>query len=129
MLIFEETDPTFYTGMSKSKDGDVIYIHHSNTEKKGVTLIDANDADATAEPFLPIQEGLEYHVAKLDETYYILTNHKAKNFRIMKVAAENTADINAWEEVVAHDPDVFLDDMEVMQGYLVTSQKKTGSPA
>ena len=129
VLIFEETDPTFYTGMSKSKDGDVIYIHHSNTEKKGVTLIDANDANATAEPFLPIREGLEYHVAKLDDTYYILTNHQAKNFRIMKVAADSTADINAWEEVVAHDPAIFLNGMEVMQGYLVTSQKKNGIPS
>lgn len=129
VLIFEETDPTFYTGMSKSKDGEVIFIHHSNTEKKGVTLIDANSAEATAEPFLPIQEGLEYHIAKLGETYYILTNHEAKNFRIMKVNADNTADISAWEEVVAHDPEVFLSGMEVMQGYLVTNQKKNGIPS
>jgi oligopeptidase B len=41
-LVFEETDPTFYTYISKSKDDDMIYIHHSHTDKSAVTLIDAN---------------------------------------------------------------------------------------
>lgn len=39
-LIYEETDTTFYTSLGMSKDGEVIYIRHDNTEKTGMTLID-----------------------------------------------------------------------------------------
>merc|ERR1712137_822379 len=35
VLVYEESDPTFYTYISKSKDDSVIYIHHDNTEKTG----------------------------------------------------------------------------------------------
>ncbi|NMH60338.1 S9 family peptidase [Alteromonas ponticola] len=125
-LIYEETDHTFYTSLDKSKDGDVIYIYHDSTDKRGVSIINANDTKAKARRFTPMKEGLEYEIAKLDDTYYILTNLNATNFRIMKVNASQTTNTSAWQEVVAHDPDVFISDMEVMRGHLAYNEKEAG---
>ena len=125
-LIYEETDPTFYTFISKSKDGDVIYIHHDNTDKSGVTLIDANAPMTAPKVFLPLKDGQEYSVAKLGDAYYVLTNIDATNFKIMKAPVSNTSDVSTWQEVVGHRPDVFIQDMEVMKNHLVVKEKENG---
>lgn len=125
-LIYEETDPTFYTFISKSKDGDVIYVHHDNTDKTGVTLIDANAPLTAPKVFLPLKSGQEYSVAKLGDTYYVLTNIDATNFKVMKAPVSNTSDVSTWQEVVGHRPGVFIQDMEVMKNHLVLKEKENG---
>ena len=126
VLIYEESDPTFYTYISKSKDNSTIYIHHDNTEKTGVTLIDANNPTSPTKVFLPIEEGQEYSVAKASDGYYVLTNIGAKNFRVMKAPLDATSDVSKWQEVVAHRPNVFLQSIEVMKNHLVVKEKENG---
>jgi|TARA_Y100000296_G_scaffold87317_1_gene132060 oligopeptidase B len=126
VLVYEESNPTFYTYISKSKDDSVIYIHHSNTDKTGVTLIDADNPTSDSEVFLPIKEGQEYSVAKASDGYYVLTNIDAKNFKVMKAPLNATADVSKWQEVVPHRPDVFLQSIEVMKNHLVVKEKENG---
>lgn len=126
VLIYEESDPTFYTYISKSKDNSTIYIHHDNTEKTGVTLIDANNPTLPTKVFLPIEEGQEYSLAKASDGYYVLTNIGAKNFRVMKAPLDATSDVSKWQEVVAHRPNVFLQSIEVMKNHLVVKEKENG---
>ena len=126
VLIYEESDPTFYTYISKSKDNSTIYIHHDNTEKTGVTLIDANNPTLPTKVFLPIEEGQEYSLAKASDGYYVLTNIGAKNFRVMKAPLDATSDVSKWQEVVAHRPDVFLQSIEVMKNHFVVKEKENG---
>jgi len=125
-LIYEESDPTFYTYISKSKDSRVIYIHHNNTDKTGVTLVDANDPKASTEVFLPLKDGQEYSVAKAEDGYYVLTNIDAKNFRIMKAPLDGFSDVSTWQEVVAHRSNVFLQNIEVFKNHLVVKEKENG---
>jgi len=126
VLVYEESDPTFYTYISKSKDDSVIYIHHDNTEKTGVTLIDANNPTSQTNVFLPIEDGQEYSVAKASDGYFVLTNIGAKNFRVMKAPLDATNDVSKWQEVIAHRPDVFLQSIEVMNNHLVVKEKENG---
>ncbi len=126
VLVYEEKDPTFYTAIGKSKDDDVIYIYHHNTDKTGVSLIDANQPTSEANLFLPLKDGQEYSVVKLGDSYYVRTNIDAKNFKIMKAPASATSDVSQWQEVVGHRPTVFVQDMEVMQNHLVVKEKESG---
>lgn len=126
VLVYEESDPTFYTYISKSKDDSVIYIHHQNTDKTGVSIVDANNPTAPAQVFLPLKNGQEYSVAKAEDGYYVLTNIDAKNFRVMKAPLDATGDVSKWEDVIAHRPNVFLQNIEVMKNHLVVKEKENG---
>lgn len=126
VLVYEENDETFYTFIGKSKDADEIYIYHSNTEKTGVTIIDANNPTQAPEIFLPIKDGQEYSIAKLGDEYYVLTNIDAKNFKVMKAPASTKNDLSTWEEVVPHRSDVFVQSIEVMKNHLVVKEKENG---
>jgi len=126
VLVYEESDPTFYTYISKSKDDSVIYIHHDNTEKTGVTLIDANNPTSQTKVFLPIEDGQEYSVAKASDGYFVLNNIGAKNFRVMKAQLDATNDVSKWQEVIAHRPDVFLQSIALMNNHSVVTQHEIG---
>ncbi|NDV91942.1 prolyl oligopeptidase family serine peptidase [Alteromonas sp. 345S023] len=127
-LMYQEDDETFYTHISKSKDDEVIYIHHDNTDMTGVTLIDANAPAQAPKTFLPIEEGHEYSVEKAGDEYFILTNKDAKNFKVMVAPANATDDMSKWKDVVAHNPDVFIQDIEIIGDYLVVKEKEQGVP-
>ncbi|WP_318510678.1 S9 family peptidase [Photobacterium leiognathi] len=125
-LIFEESDPSFYTSIGKSKDNELVYIWHSSTETSAVSIIDANDPNATATPFLEREEGLEYSISKLGQQFYVLTNYEAVNFRLMKVDADKLGDKTEWQDVIAPQEGVMLEDYELFDNYLVYQQRSNG---
>ena len=47
-----------------------------------------------------------------------MTNYKAKNNRIMETP-DNATDITNWKEVIPHDENIQLLDMEIFDNYLV----------
>lgn len=125
-LIYEEDDSAYYTSISKSKDGQQVYIWHSSTETSGVSIIDANNPNAKAEAFYPRETGIEYSIAKLEDWYYIYTNYQAVNFRLMKVATEDMHDRSKWVDVIAADDNTQLVDFELFDDHLVYEQRADG---
>ncbi|WP_191907700.1 S9 family peptidase [Vibrio fortis] len=125
-LIYEEADSAYYTSISKSKDGQQVYIWHSSTETSGVSIIDANTPNAKAEAFYPRETGMEYSIAKLEDWYYIYTNYQAVNFRLMKATSEDIHDRSKWVDVIPADDNVQLVDFELFNDHLVYEQRSNG---
>ncbi|MBU2870375.1 S9 family peptidase [Colwellia sp. E2M01] len=129
-LVYEETDNAYYTYLSKSKDGENIFIWHSSTEASGVSIIYTNNntGDIKAKPvmFIPREEAHEYSIAKLNDWYYILTNWQATNFRLMKVHQSKLGDKAHWQDVIPANDDVKLEDFELFNDHLVYQQRENG---
>lgn len=125
-LIYEEADSAYYTNISKSKDGQEVYIWHSSTETSGVSIIDANNPSAKAEAFYPREMGIEYSIAKLKDWYYIYTNYEAVNFRLMKATSKDIHDRSKWVDVVPADDNTQLVDFELFNDHLVYEQRSNG---
>ena len=125
-LIYEEADSAYYPSISKSKDGQQVYIWHSSTETSGVSIIDANNPSAKAEAFYPREMGIEYSIAKLKDWYYIYTNYEAVNFRLMKATSEDIHDRSKWVDVIPADDNTQLVDFELFNDHLVYEQRSNG---
>ncbi|ALO41913.1 S9 family peptidase [Pseudoalteromonas phenolica] len=125
-LIYEEADNTYYTYIGKTKDGSNVVIYHSSTESSGMSFIDANDSKAKAVRFIPREKGLEYSVSKHKDTYYILTNLNAVNFKLMQVNEKDLGDKSKWQEVIAHRPEVKLEGVELFDNHLVYQEREMG---
>jgi oligopeptidase B len=126
VLVYEEKDNTFYTFISKTKDNDYLLINHYQTITSGISLLDANSPNETFQPFTNLEEGHEYGIDKIGDTFYIMTNWKAKNFRLMKVHQDKTSDRNAWQEVIPHRADTMLENVEVFNDYIVIEERTMG---
>ncbi|MCA0901500.1 S9 family peptidase [Microbulbifer agarilyticus] len=128
-IVYEEKDNTFYTYISKSRDGSMIYIHHYSTLVKGVSALDANTPNGEFAPLHPLEPKHEYFVQKLGENFFIQTNWQAENFRLMKANTETVSDKSQWAEVIPHRKNVLLEDFTTFEGRLAVVERADGQSA
>ncbi len=122
-LVYEETDPSFYIGVYKSKSDKYIIIWNGSTLSSDYQLIDADNPTQVAKNFTPREEVHEYNILHYEDKFYILTNWNAQNFRIMETP-ENATSKENWKEVISHRDDVLISDIEIFKDYLVVNERK-----
>ncbi|MEO8276158.1 MAG: S9 family peptidase [Thermoanaerobaculia bacterium] len=125
-IVWEEPDRTFYTSITRSKSGRFIQILSRSTVATEVRLIDADRPGAPAHLFLPRERDHEYSVEDLGDRFVVRTNWQAKNFRLMLVPADSTADRSQWRDLVAGRDDVFIDDFEAFPGFVAIAERSAG---
>ena len=126
VLVYEETDNTFYNGVARSRSGDYISLTHQNTDTTEVQLLAADDPLGAFEPFLPRETGHEYDIDHADGRFFIRTNWQAQNFRVMTVDLEHSADRSKWKEVIPHREDAMVRDIQAFDNWLVVGERKDG---
>jgi oligopeptidase B len=126
VLVYEETDNTFYTGAGRSRSGDYIMLFHQNTDTTEVQLLAADDPLGTFKPFLPRETGHEYDIDHANGSFFIRTNWQAQNFRVMTAGLENSADKSTWKEVIPHRDDAMVSSIQAFDNWLVVGERKDG---
>jgi oligopeptidase B len=124
-LVYEEKDETFSCYVSKSKSDEYIFIESSQTLSSEVRFISANDVNEEWKIVQPRERNHEYSVSHFGDHFYIITNDKARNFRLMKTPVAKTEKKN-WEEVIAHRPETFLEGIEIFSDFFVLEERTKG---
>ncbi len=126
VLVYEENNKTFYTGIGKTMDSSMLIIAHSSTETKGMSFLDANNPAGDFELFYPLEEGHEYGITKSGDDIYIRTNKGAQNFRLMQASIENKDDFSKWAEIIPHDENTLLQGVTGFNQFLALSERNGG---
>jgi oligopeptidase B len=126
VMIYEETDNTFYTGVGRSRSGQYIMLSHENTDTSEVQLLAADDPLGKFKAFLPRETGHEYGIDHADGRFFIRTNWQAQNFRVMTVELEHSDDKSSWEEVIPHREDAMVRNIQAFDRWLVVGERKDG---
>ena len=74
VLVYEEQDKSFFMGLGKSRDESLIIIDLATTETSDTWVLDANNPCGEFSALTPREEGHEFDVDKLGDTFYIVTN-------------------------------------------------------
>ncbi|MEP6883512.1 MAG: S9 family peptidase [Gammaproteobacteria bacterium] len=125
-LAFEQTDRSFYTGVSKSKSDRFIFIHMESTVSSEWRYAEANDPALVFKTFLPHEPDHEYQLEHLGGEFIVRTNWQARNFRLMCVPIGHEADRPRWRDLVAHRDDTFIEDFDIFTGFLALSVRSGG---
>ena len=125
-LVFEQTDPSFYTGVSKSKSERFIFIQMESTVSSEWRYAHADDPALEFKTFLTAERDHEYQLEHLGEAFIIRTNWLARNFRLMQVPIGREAKRADWQDVIAHRADTFIEDFDVFNGFLALSVRTGG---
>ncbi|KAA1164240.1 S9 family peptidase [Pseudoalteromonas fuliginea] len=126
VMVYEEQDSSFFMGLGKSRDESLIIIDLASTETNDTWVLDANKPTGEFEALMPREDGHEFDVDKLGDTFYIVTNWQAKNFRLMTATNETIADKTQWFEHTAHRENVLLEGVELFNDFLVLSEREQG---
>lgn len=126
VMVYEEHDSSFFMGLGKSRDESLIIIDLASTETNDTWVLDANNPKGEFKPLMPREEGHEFDVDKLGDTFYIVTNWQAQNFRLMTATSQTIEDKVLWQEHTAHRENVLLEGVELFNDFLVLSEREQG---
>ena len=124
-MVYHETDETFYNGVYRSKSGKFIIIYHSSTLVTDYQILNADNPNGKFTRFTPRDFDHEYSIDHYNDKFYIITNWKAKNNRLMQTPDTKT-NISNWREVLPQRDTVHLLSLEVFKDNLVINERKQG---
>jgi oligopeptidase B len=124
-LIFEEKDELFDIGTGRSRDKAVIFLGSESKTSTEWRYLPANNPSAELKIISPREADHEYSVDHRGDLFYIRTNKAAKNFRLMTAPVANPGQAN-WMELIAHRPEVKVEDLDLFANHLVLSEWEKG---
>ncbi len=123
--VFHETDGSFYVAVRKTRSRKYVVIHTASKITTEIHVLEAENPNQDFQVIQPRQPGLEYDIEHHDQRFFILTNHDAVNFRLMETPVDSPA-IENWQEIIAHDPSVKLDDILAFVHHLAVFERQAG---
>jgi len=124
-LVFHEADETFETFAYKTKSKKYIFIVSTTTLSTEYRFIPADKPESEFKIFQPRTRDLEYSVDHYQDKFYILTNLRAKNFRLMTSSLDKTGK-DDWVELIPHREDVLIEGFALFKDDLVLEERKNG---
>ncbi len=125
-LVYHEKDETFNVHVYKSKSKKYLIIGSDTTLTNEYQILLADNPDGKFVIFQKRTRGLEYTISHFEDHFYILTNKdKAENFKLMKTPENKTSKEN-WIDLIPHNTEVLLEDIDIFKDYLVVSERSGG---
>ena len=125
--IFNEKDELYGISVDSTRDMAYIVVDSSSSETTEQYLLDANKPQGTFSSYLKRKENIKYSVDHHGKQFYIVTNDKGRNYRLV-VAPEGKADPKNWKELIPHRKDVKLDGVDMFKDFFVAIEKTGGLP-
>ena len=123
--IYHEKDESFSTTVYKAKSDKFLFIGSFSIVSSEYRILNADEPNSDFRIFQKRERDIEYYIDHYENIFYIKTNLKAKNFRLMKTPLDKTTKEN-WQEIIPNRKDVLLEEMEIFNDYLVLQEKKNG---
>jgi oligopeptidase B len=126
-LVYEEKDERFNVDAGKARSKAFIFLvsgSHTTTE---VRYIPADQPMSEWKVIEPRKQDVEYYPDHNGDFFYIRVNDTGRNFRLVKAPVSDPRKQN-WQEVVAHRPNVMLDDTDFFKNYYVLYERENGLP-
>ncbi len=124
--VYHEKDEMFNTYVYKTKSKKFLVIGSSATLSDEFRILEADNPTDQFRIFQPRIYKLEHSIAHYNDHWYIKCNKdSAHNFKVMKCSELNTS-IENWSDFIAHDNDVYIEDISLFKDYLVLEVRKDG---
>ncbi len=123
VLIYEETDPGWFTHLHESTSGRFCVIAGGDHETSEQRLIDLGNPGAPPRLIAARETGVQYSIADRGDELFILTNaDKAIDFKIVTapLAAPERAN---WRDLVPHRGGIYILDHDLYSGHLVRLER------
>lgn len=131
-LIYQEDDKEFFVVFGKSRSKGymmVSSVSSDTTETWLAPLVPKGDASVGLKEdlkvFAPRRDGVEYSVVHHEDSFYIITNEDAINFKIMKCPIGDYDQSN-WVEFVPHNPEIRILGVDAFKDFLAIFKRQGG---
>lgn len=129
VLVYEEQDSGFFLGVGGIEDDAHIIIDSHDHVTSELRVIDARAPHEPARLLVPRQAGREVELSALGDTFLVLTNQGAEDFKLVSIPVDSEApDLAQAQELVAHKPGRLLLTVLTFANYIVRLEREGGLP-
>lgn len=124
-LVFEEKDNLFNLGVQRTRDGKMFLAQSFAKTMRETRYLSADQPMGEWKVVVPREKDHEYIVDHYNGEFYITTNKKAENFRIVKAPVADPSEKN-WKDFVPANAAVKIDDIDFFKDYGIVSEIENG---
>ena len=129
LLIYEEKDPEFNIGISKSRLKKYLFINISKTESSETWILDLAKKNSKPICFLKRQENHLYGITENHDCFYVITNiDNCKNFKLIKTDLNLVSDLSNWETIIEHTEESYIEGLDTFKEYFYLEVREDGLP-
>jgi oligopeptidase B len=125
LLVYQETDATFSTHVSKSSSKEYILVNTSSQTHNDVRFIAMNDPNMELKLIEARKDKHLYDVDHRGDSFYIRSNDTGTNFRLVKTSIDTPAQ-KFWQEIIPTSAEIYLEDFDLHQDFLLIATKEGG---
>ena len=125
--VFHEEDERFNVGVGRTRDRRYVLLEAGSHTTSETWYLDATAPTGTFTLIAARVDDEEYDVDHRDGYFYIRTNHEAEQFKLVRTPVTSTGR-ESWVQVLAEDKDAPLEDVDLFQGFFMTSYRVLGLP-
>ena len=123
--LYLESDELFDISVERSHDRAFIFLASESKLSTDVRFFPADQPAAPLRLVEPRSPDHKYFLEHRGDKFYIRTNDKAKNYKVVTAPVEHPERAN-WQEFIAHKPEVKIDNLDLFANHAVVSERENG---
>ena len=125
VLVYEEKDVLYDVWAERSRSGDWIFITSDSKTTNEVRMLPANNPTAEPRIVVPRVTNHKYYLDHRGDRFYIRTNDKGINYRIVSAPVSDPR-LDNWTEVIPYREPVYVTGMDLFANHLVATTREGG---
>ena len=126
-LVFQDDDERFNLAAGRTRDGKYIVVESASHTTSEARVLRADQPAGSFDLIAPREDEHEYSIDHRNGLWYIRTNDRGRNFRLV-TAPVATPGREHWTERIAHRDAVMLEDVDLFAGFFIACEREDGLP-
>jgi len=127
VVLFEDKDELYRVGVETTRSRGYVVISSASSETSEAWVLPAGQPDGKFVLVSARKFGHQYSVDHHGDRFYIVTNDKGRNFRLVTAPVVKPAK-STWKEMIPHRKNVLLDGVDMFDGFMVAVEQKEALP-
>ena len=126
-LVYQDDDERFNVGVGRTRDGRFLVLASASHITSECRFLRADAPQGAFRLVAPREDEHEYSVDHRNGLWFIRTNDRGRNFRLVTAPAA-TPERAHWTELIPHRDDVMLEEIDLFADFFVACEREDGLP-
>ena len=127
VLVYQDNDERFNLGVGPTRDGKFLIMESASHTTSESWFLPADDPKGAFRIITLRQDEHEYSIDHRNGLWFIRTNDRGRNFRLVTAPME-TPSPKFWTELIPHRDAVMLEDVDLFADFFVACEREDGLP-
>jgi oligopeptidase B len=126
-LVYQDDDERFNLGAGRTRDGKFIVMESASHITTECWVLPSNQPEGQFTLISPRQDDHEYSIDHRNGLWFIRTNDRGRNFRLV-TAPVATPGREHWTELIPHRDGVMIEEIDLFAGFFIACEREDGLP-